>query len=143
MSDEHPVLDQVNVIVGDMAASADFYRRLGLTIPESGEPWDAYHLSAETPEGLDLDLDLVSFATQWNSGTRTDGFKGVVLGFRVATRDAVDRIHADMTQAGYRSQQEPYDAFWGSRFAVLEDPDGNAVGIMSPMDDAYRSAEPH
>jgi uncharacterized glyoxalase superfamily protein PhnB len=47
-----------------------------------------------------------------------------------------------MATAGYTSQQEPYDAFWGSRYAILEDPDGNAVGIMSPMDDAYRSAPP-
>ena len=33
-------------------------------------------------------------------------------------------------------QQEPYDAFWGARYAVVSDPDGNGVGIMSPVDDA-------
>jgi catechol 2,3-dioxygenase-like lactoylglutathione lyase family enzyme len=142
MTDDRPVLDQVNIIVGDMAASSEFYRRLGLTIPDDGEPWSSYHLSADTPEGMDLDLDLVTFATKWNAGTRAEGFRGVVLGFHVPTREAVDRIHADMTRAGYRSQQEPYDAFWGSRFAVLEDPDGNSVGVMSPMDDAYRTPEP-
>ena len=32
------------------------------------------------------------------------------------------------------SQQEPYDAFWGARYAIVEDPDGNAVGLMSPID---------
>jgi catechol 2,3-dioxygenase-like lactoylglutathione lyase family enzyme len=141
MRDDRPVLDQVNVIVADMGAATEFYRRLGLTLPDDG-PWNTYHRSAETPEGLDLDFDLVSFASKWNKGARVDGYKGAVIGFRVATRDAVDRIHADMTAAGYRSQQEPYDAFWGSRYAVIEDPDGNAVGIMSPMDDAYRSAPP-
>jgi catechol 2,3-dioxygenase-like lactoylglutathione lyase family enzyme len=141
MNNDRPVLDQVNVIVGDMDAAVDFYRRLGVTLPDDG-PWNVYHRSAEHPAGLDFDLDLVSFAARWNAGARTEGFKGVVLGFRVGTRDAVDRIHADLTGAGYRSQQEPYDAFWGSRYAILEDPDGNAVGIMSPMDDAYRSAPP-
>jgi catechol 2,3-dioxygenase-like lactoylglutathione lyase family enzyme len=141
MTDDRPVFDQVNVVVGDMDATVAFYRRLGLTVPDEG-PWDAYHRSASVPAGLDLDFDLVSFATKWNAGARTDAPRGVVLGFKVQTREAVDRVHADMTGAGYTSQQEPYDAFWGSRYAIIEDPDGNAVGIMSPMDDAFRSQPP-
>jgi catechol 2,3-dioxygenase-like lactoylglutathione lyase family enzyme len=141
MADDRPVFDQVNVIVGDMDATVEFYRRLGVVLPDDG-PWNTYHRSAQTPEGLDLDFDLHSFATRWNAGTPTEGRKGAVLGFRVQTRAAVDRIHADMTAAGYRSQMEPYDAFWGSRYAVLEDPDGNAVGVMSPMEDEYRSEPP-
>jgi catechol 2,3-dioxygenase-like lactoylglutathione lyase family enzyme len=141
MADDRPVFDQVNVIVGDMDATVEFYRRLGVVLPDDG-PWNTYHRAAQMPEGLDLDFDLHSFATQWNEGTPTKGRKGVVLGFRVQTRAAVDRIHADMTKAGYRSQMEPYDAFWGSRYAVLEDPDGNAVGVMSPMEDEYRREPP-
>jgi uncharacterized glyoxalase superfamily protein PhnB len=35
-----------------------------------------------------------------------------VLGFRVSSRDTVDRIYADLTGAGYKSQQPPCDAFW-------------------------------
>jgi catechol 2,3-dioxygenase-like lactoylglutathione lyase family enzyme len=141
MAHDRPVFDQVNVVVGDMAATTEFYRRLGLDLPEEG-PWNTYHRSATTPAGLDLDFDTVDFARKWNAGWpgRTGG--GVVIGFKVATRGAVDSIHLDMVEAGYRSQQEPYDAFWGSRFAVIEDPDGTAVGIMSPMEDAYRSAPP-
>ncbi len=141
MAADRPVFDQVNVIVGDMGAATEFYRRLGVVLPDDG-PWNTYHRSAETPAGLDLDFDLASFASTWNTGARTGEPRGVVLGFRVATRDAVDRIHADMTAGGYRSLQEPYDAFWGSRYAILEDPDGNAVGVMSPMEDAYRSEPP-
>ena len=50
--------------------------------------------------------------------------------------------YADLTGAGYAGQQPPYDAFWGARYAVVEDPDGNPVGLMSPLDPAYRSAPP-
>jgi uncharacterized glyoxalase superfamily protein PhnB len=50
----------------------------------------------------------------------------------------VDEIYADLASAGYTSQQEPYDAFWGARYAVIEDPDGNPV-IMSPLDPARRT----
>jgi catechol 2,3-dioxygenase-like lactoylglutathione lyase family enzyme len=135
-----PVLDQVNIVVRDMAATVDFYRRLGLTLPDQG-PWNEYHRSAETPEGLDFDFDSVDFAPKWNEGFSAS-HGGVVLGFTVGSRDAVDRIYGELTGAGHRSQQEPYDAFWGSRYAIVEDPDGNAVGLMSPMDEAYRSAPP-
>jgi uncharacterized glyoxalase superfamily protein PhnB len=62
-----------------------------------------------------------------------------VLGFKVDSRERVDEIYADLVAAGYRRQQPPYDAFWGARYAVIEDPDGNAVGIMSPVDPDRRS----
>jgi len=57
-------------------------------------------------------------------------------------REAVDRTYHALTAAGGASQQPPYDAFWGARYAVVEDPDGNPVGLMSPIDDAYRSTPP-
>jgi hypothetical protein len=31
------------------------------------------------------------------------------------------------------------DAFFGARYAVVLDPDGNAVGLMGPTDPAARS----
>ena len=49
---------------------------------------------------------------------------------------------AALAAEGVAVQQEPYDAFWGARYAVVSDPDGNAVGIMSPVDDAFRSEPP-
>ena len=56
------------------------------------------------------------------------------MGLRVSSREDVDRLYAAVTGAGYASQQPPYDAFWGARYAIVEDPDGNAVGLMSPID---------
>jgi predicted enzyme related to lactoylglutathione lyase len=38
--------------------------------------------------------------------------------------------------------QPPYDTFCGARYAILLDPDGNYVGLMSPPDPARRSAPP-
>jgi catechol 2,3-dioxygenase-like lactoylglutathione lyase family enzyme len=136
------VFNGVNVVVSDMDASVAFYRRLGITIPDQG-PWDDDHRSAETVDGLGFDLDNITFAPRWNSGyPGSTGRGSAVFGFGVATREDVDRIHAELVEAGYTSQQEPYDAFWGARYAIVEDPDGNAVGIMSPMSDEHRSDSP-
>ncbi len=43
---------------------------------------------------------------------------------------------------GHRSLHPPSDGFWGARYAIVEDPDGRAVGLMSPVEDRYRSAVP-
>jgi catechol 2,3-dioxygenase-like lactoylglutathione lyase family enzyme len=137
-----PRFDQVNLVVADMDASVAFYRRLGLVIPDAG-PWDDDHRNAETPAGIDFDLDHISFARKWNPGyPGTAKRGGALFSFRVEAREDVDRIHADLTGAGYVSQCEPHDAFWGSRFAIVEDPDGNAVGLMSPRDDAFMGPPP-
>jgi uncharacterized glyoxalase superfamily protein PhnB len=61
-----------------------------------------------------------------------------VLGFAVPSRQAVDEIYAGLTGAGYRGHQKPYDAFWGARYAIVEDPDGNAVGLMSPIEAEHK-----
>jgi catechol 2,3-dioxygenase-like lactoylglutathione lyase family enzyme len=139
--DQRPELDQLNFVVADMEAMVAFYRRLGVEIPNNGPPWDRHHRSANVRAGLDLDLDSETFGQVWNRGQPDTGAR-IVVGFRFADRESVDRTYADLVAAGYPSQQEPYDAFWGARYAVVEDPDGNSVGLMSPADDAYRGPSP-
>lgn len=133
-----PVLDQVNLVVADMEATVAFYRRLGLTVEDTDPDWDPHHRSASLPGGIDLDFDSQIFARRWNRGWAV-GPGRAVIGFRVPTREAVDEIYGDLTGVGYRGQQEPYDAAWGSRYAIIEDPDGNPVGIMSPSDPTRRT----
>lgn len=131
-----PRPDQFNVVVSDMEASVAFYRKLGLTIPDTDPEWQGHHRSVELGGGIHIDLDSTEFASHWNQGWR--GGMGV-LGFRVESREMVDEIYQALVDAGHRGQQEPYDALWGARYAVIEDPDGNAVGIMSPADPSMRS----
>jgi uncharacterized glyoxalase superfamily protein PhnB len=35
--------------------------------------------------------------------------------------------------AGYHSELEPFDAFWGQRYATVLDPDGNGVDLFAPL----------
>jgi len=56
----------------------------------------------------------------------------VVIGFKVAARDSVDALYAELVAAGHAGQQPPYDAFWGARYAVLADPDGNCRSPDEP-----------
>lgn len=136
-------LDQVNLIVRDVAASRIFYSRLGLDFGDEPDAvWDAHHVSAVQGEHapIDVDLDSTTFAQKWDRGW--PGGSGVVFGFKVDARQDVDALVATLAADGVPVQQEPFDAFWGARYAVVSDPDGNGVGIMSPVDPALRSEAP-
>lgn len=135
-------LDQMNLIVGDVRASRAFYSRLGLDFgPEHDPVWSDHHVSAHGDDApIDVDLDSQSFAAKWNGGW--PGGPGLVLGFKVGSRHEVDELVAELVADGVPLQQGPFDAFWGARYAVVSDPDGNGVGIMSPPDAAHRSAPP-
>ncbi len=133
---DRPVIDQLNLVVRDMEASLAFYRLLGVAPGETTAEWASHHRNAEA--GIDLDFDSVSFARHWDAGSTGPT---VVIGFKLPSRQAVDDLFAELIAAGHRGRQEPWDAFWGARYAVVEDPDGNPVGLMSPVDPAMRS--PH
>jgi catechol 2,3-dioxygenase-like lactoylglutathione lyase family enzyme len=137
-------LDQVNLVVRDVEASRTFYARLGVDFGEVRDPvWADHHVSAEHNERvpLDVDLDSTSFAQKWDRGW--PGGPGVIFGFKVDSREEVDELVAALAAEGVPVQQEPWDAFWGARYAVVSDPDGNGVGIMSPVDPARRSEAPN
>ena len=79
-----PIPDQFNLVVTDMDATVAFYRKLGLTIPDTDPQWQHHHRTATLPGGIDLDLDSSEFARHWNHGWR--GGMGV-LGFKVDSRE--------------------------------------------------------
>jgi len=136
-------LDQINIVVRDMEAMSGFYRRLGLRIESASPEWAAHHRSDDSVEDggvVDLDLDSQEFARLWNEGW--PGGAGVVLTFRVESREEVDHLYSDLASGGYRTQQRPYDTFWGARFAFVVDPDGNSVGLMSQPDPTRATAPP-
>jgi catechol 2,3-dioxygenase-like lactoylglutathione lyase family enzyme len=142
MSENAPDLHMLNVVVADMPASLDFYRRLGVAVPD-GEDIAGAHVQLRMPGGFSLELDTAESARLWHAGWRADpGSVGVVIGFALPTREAVDERYAELTSAGYQGRQPPFDAFWGGRYAIVADPDGNDIGLMSPLDQTRRRWPP-
>ena len=91
------------------------------------------------PNGVRLEFDNYEMVAIWYPGwTARDGSPRAVLGFSLASREAVDELYAELTLAGYVGRQAPHDAFWGARYAIVQDPDGNDVGLMSPKDPERR-----
>ena len=139
MSDDAPDLQTVNLLVSDMAASMAFYRRLGVPLP-AGDDAASAHVEVTMPGGFSLELDTAESAQLWHAAWREGNTgTGIVLGFSLSTREAVDRRYAELTSDGYTGRQPPFDAFWGGRYAIVADPDGNDVALMSPVDESRRA----
>ena len=142
MADERAVLSGLNLVVNDMARSVEFYRRLGVDIDDN-HPWGSHHVTAAMPNGFELEFDSTQLADSYDpvGGSFSDAVRNVIV-FVLPNRDSVDTLYAELTDAGYEGHQPPYDAFWGARYAVVDDPDGNFVGLMSPSDDEFKSTPP-
>jgi glyoxalase/bleomycin resistance protein/dioxygenase superfamily protein len=138
-----PRIDQINLVVGDVQEVTDFLSQLGVDIP-AGPPgwevWASHHGTLPTAQPFDLDIDSSAFAREW--GGLPASFTGAVVTLRVDERAEVDRVHELATSLGAPSRKAPYDAFWGSRYALVEGPASVVVGIMSPRDDDHRSDPP-
>ena len=119
------------VAVEDMARSLAFYRRLGLDIPAAAD--GEAHVEVGLPGGLKLAFDTVetirSFDPSW---TPPAGSPRMSLAFSCDSPADVDKLYGELVAAGYEGHKEPWDAFWGMRYALLHDPDGNGVDLFCP-----------
>jgi len=131
----NPRLDLIGIVVEDMARSLAFYRRLGLDVPAEAD--NEPHVETTLPGGIRLAWDTVetvrSFDPDWQ---RPSGGHAMSMAFLLDSADDVDRLYEELIADGYTSHKEPWDAFWGQRYAVINDPDGNPVDLFARLDPA-------
>jgi catechol 2,3-dioxygenase-like lactoylglutathione lyase family enzyme len=125
-----PELNAIGIVASDMARSISFYRLLGLDVPET--PGEG-HVDTFLPNGvrfmLDTEETVRSFRPEWRRETGNQ----IGLALECASAAEVDDIYARATQAGFHGENEPWDAFWGQRYAQLQDPDGVPVDLYAAL----------
>ena len=125
-------LDLIGIVVDDMARSLAFYRRLGFDLPPEADAEG--HVEAVLPGGLRMAWDSVevvrSFDPEWRPPS---GSHRIGLAFACDGPAGVDATFAELVDAGYRAHREPWDAFWGQRYAVVLDPDGNSIDLFAAL----------
>jgi uncharacterized glyoxalase superfamily protein PhnB len=127
-----PKLDVFGIVVSDMARSVAFYRRLGLEFPEGAE--NEPHVEAQLAGGIRFALDteevMRMFDPEWTRPTNGHAHGGA---FHCESSEEVDRIYRELLEAGGSPHKEPWDAFWGQRYAQLKDPDGTVIDLYAQL----------
>jgi catechol 2,3-dioxygenase-like lactoylglutathione lyase family enzyme len=125
--------DLIGVVVSDMAASLAFYRHLGLDIPpgSDSEPHVEVALAGGTRLAFDTEATIKSFDDSW----KPPGAGGHRLSLAFACDDPaeVDATYASFVESGSTGHLAPWDAFWGQRYAIVLDPDGNHIELFAPL----------
>ena len=124
-------LAAIGIVTRNTAESCRFYRTLGLDVPEP--PADGDHFDVELPNGLRLMWDTETLIKQLDPEWQRPQGQGMTLAFECADPADVDRTYARLREAGFGGKKEPFDAFWGQRYANVVDPDGNVVDLFAQL----------
>lgn len=123
--------DLLGIVVKSIPESVAFYRLLGMEIAEP--PLGEDHFETVFPNGLRFAWDAAemvkSFMPHWVDpvGHRMG------MAFLCDSPAQVDEVFNRIVDAGYAAVAQPWDAFWGQRYAQVSDPDGNVVDLFAPL----------
>jgi uncharacterized glyoxalase superfamily protein PhnB len=125
------VPDMVGIVVTDIPRAIRFYRLIGLDFPDTaeGEPY----VEVKTSNGYRVSLNAQSLDKDLTPGWVEPRGQRVTLAFLCDSPKHVDETYAKVVAAGHRGVREPWDAFWGQRYALVEDPDGAHVSLFCPL----------
>ena len=110
-----PHLDAIGITTADMAASCRFYRCSACRSATPAEGDD--HFEATLPSGIRLMWDSVELMKQIDPDWQPPVGHRLGLAFHCGTAAGVDETHTAVVAAGFGSKNEPWDAFWGQRYA--------------------------
>jgi catechol 2,3-dioxygenase-like lactoylglutathione lyase family enzyme len=127
----HIVPDMVGIVVADIPRSIGFYRLVGLDFPDIAAGQD--YVEVKTANGYRISLNSEELDKKLTSNWVAPRGQRVSLAFLCSSPREVDEAHAKIVAAGHKSIKEPWDAFWGQRYAVVEDPDGAHVSLFAPL----------
>ena len=122
-------LEAIGITTSDLPASLRFYGLIGVDVPDPDED----HVEAPVGGEVTLMWDTEELIRQIEPDLPSPVRQRVVLAFRCADPAEVDATYARVVEAGFEGKTEPWDAFWGQRFAYLLDPEGTTVALFAPL----------
>jgi catechol 2,3-dioxygenase-like lactoylglutathione lyase family enzyme len=124
-------LYMVGLGVQNMSKSLEFYRRLGLALPEGGE--EQPHIEVKMGGELTFFLDTREIPSD-NPELKGAANKGVILEFYLKEQAAVDAKYKELIESGYQSYHTPFVTPFGIYFALVNDPDGNTILLSAEVE---------
>lgn len=131
MNGNTPVLRGLYLFAASVQKAVEFYQLLGLTAEVVSDDFARFTWS----NGSTLEIGSGKLTSSYDPDWQEPGSPSKnTIGFEFVTHEQVDEIYSRMVAAGYRSQLAPCVPPWRSRFALINDPDGNIIGLHGPRD---------
>ena len=122
-------LDMIGIAVRDMATSLAFYRKLGWDIPEGKD--HERHVEITLENGLRFAWDTLALMQSLEPDFEIAPHS--IGAFLCDSPADVDAKYQQLLEGGVEGHRAPWDAFWGQRYAIIKDPDGNTVDLFAPL----------
>jgi catechol 2,3-dioxygenase-like lactoylglutathione lyase family enzyme len=111
-------LSRVGLATQNIEKTLEFYRRLGVAIPEGSE--------GKRHVGVKMGGNLPFFLNSMGLTTPKEGPR-VIFEFSLKERRIVDAKYNELIGFGYQSHRAPFVFPFNVYFAMINDPDGNIV----------------
>ena len=121
----------VSVSSKNLTKSVDVYTLLGFKFDKFSP--DKQHLEPETPDGsARLMIDTAELVQSINGDEPKPGnHSGFAIEYDSPAE--VNEVAANLASAGFTVIKAPWDAFWGQRYAVVQDPDGYKLDLYATL----------
>ena len=123
-----PQLDAIWIVSSDLARTRAFYALFGIDFGDGDD-----HVEATMPNGLRLMVDTEAVIRSFNPGWHRATGNQLALAFACGSPAEVDETYRRVVDAGFEGDKEPWDAFWGHRYAQLRDPDGVQIDLFAAL----------
>lgn len=122
--------EAVGLVVTDLERTLEFYSLLGLDVEHADA--SEGNIDVTLPGGMRIMFSTEDRMRKFDPGYRPPGGRGrVSLAFRCGSAMEVDALHDAVVEAGFASVLEPFDVFWGHRYATVLDPDGTRIDLFA------------
>ncbi len=123
-------LNAIGIVSSDFQKSVTFYKILGFEFP--AEITDG-HFEAITKEGsARLMLDSPEMIKGiYGYEPKHSNHSNFAISYDSATE--INNVAKMLKQNNFTIYKEPWDAFWGQRYCVVQDPDGQYIDLYAPL----------
>ena len=123
-------LDAVGVTTSNLKKTVSFYTLLGFEFPAFKD--EEKHLEATSEGSARLMIDAKDIVKDIIGQDPQPGNHSS-FAIQYDSPEEVNMVAEKVMNAGFNVIKEPWDAFWGQRYAVVEDPDGYKVDLYTAL----------
>lgn len=123
-------LNAIGVVSSNMRETTKFYSLLGFTFPEFKD--EDPHVEALETSPIRLMIDKKELITDI-MGEEPVPANHSAFAVEYDSSEEIDKVIEKLKDKNYTIVKEPWDAFWGQRYAIVKDPDGYLVDLYAQL----------